>query len=156
MRSVPGGSFRFVWNPQAMAFIKEGNSVTAAYRGDACVDDVELDLYDLESGTVETEESTWADISLPSLSDAAAFASAHGKLIVMCEWGVFLEAGGRGLGDNPVYVTNMIAWMREPAHHVAYESYFDYNALPHGGQTNAKITGGVFPNSLAAFMHHLA
>jgi hypothetical protein len=41
------------------------------------------------------------------------------------------------------------------AHHVAFESYLDCNALPYGGQTNAKITGGVFPNSLATFMHQL-
>src|ERR1700722_5209919 len=41
----------------------------------------------------------------------------------------------------------MIAWMRDPANHVAYETYFDYD----GRGTNSVITGGRFPRSLEAF-----
>ena len=38
----------------------------------------------------------------------------------------------------------MIAWMRDPANHVLYETYFDYD----GRGTNSVITGGQFPHSL--------
>jgi hypothetical protein len=44
----------------------------------------------------------------------------------------------------------MVAWMK--ANGVAYETYFDYNTIPFGGDTNALLTGGDFPNSLAAFI----
>ena len=50
-------------------------------------------------------------------------------------------------GDDPLYVGDMIAWMRNPANHVLYEAYFDYD----GRGTNSAITDGRFPNSLAAF-----
>ena len=57
------------------------------------------------------------------------------------------RADGHGLGDDPLYVNNLIAWMKNPANDVAYESYFDFD-VP--GQVDA-ITDGNFPNSLAAF-----
>ena len=41
----------------------------------------------------------------------------------------------------------MVSWMENPANDVAFESYFDCNA----GGVNSFITGGSFPNSLAAF-----
>jgi hypothetical protein len=41
------------------------------------------------------------------------------------------------------------------ANAISYESYFDYNTLPVGGDTNAQITGGSFPNALAAFIADL-
>jgi hypothetical protein len=37
--------------------------------------------------------------------------------------------------------------MKNPANHVAYESYFDADS----GGVNSLITGGAFTNSLAAF-----
>jgi hypothetical protein len=41
----------------------------------------------------------------------------------------------------------MISWMKTAANNVAFESYFDFNA----SGCNSQITGGSFPNSLAAF-----
>jgi hypothetical protein len=38
---------------------------------------------------------------------------------------------------------------------VAYESYFNYNAISVGGETNSQITGGSFPNSLKVFDAYL-
>ena len=32
-----------------------------------------------------------------------------------------------GLGDDPLYVNNFAAWMKNPANNVAYESYFNYD-----------------------------
>jgi Glycosyl hydrolase family 26 len=154
MRAVPGASFQFVWNPQATAFTEAGYSVRAAYPGDAYVNDVGIDFYDQSAGTA-TSATAWADLSQPALSAASSFAGAEHKPIVVCEWGVALQAGGQGPGDDPLYVANMIAWMKDPANHVVYESYFDYNALPSGGGIDAKITGGQFPRSLSTFIHYL-
>ena len=41
----------------------------------------------------------------------------------------------------------MVAWMKNSANNVTYESYFDANS----GGVNSLITGGSFPSSLAAF-----
>jgi hypothetical protein len=65
----------------------------------------------------------------------------------MDEWGTAIRSDGHGLGDDPLYVSDMIAWMRNPANHVLYEAYFDFD----GRGTNSAITDGRFPNSLAAF-----
>ena len=71
--------------------------------------------------------------------------------MAVSEWGVTIRPDGHGLGDDPLYVNNLIAWMTNPTNGVAYESYFNYNTLASGGDTNAELTGGNFPNSLAAF-----
>ena len=63
------------------------------------------------------------------------------------EWGVAIRSDGHGLGDDPFFVNNMVAWMKNPANDVAYETYFDVNS----GGVNSDLTGGSFPNSLAAF-----
>jgi hypothetical protein len=154
MRAVPGADFRFVWNPQATAFTEPDYSVRAAYPGDAYVNDIGIDFYD-ESAGHATSATAWADLSLPALSAASSFARAERKPIVVCEWGVALEADGRGPGDDPLYVANMIAWMKDPANHVRYESYFDYDSIPEGGGIDAKITSGQFPASLSTFIQHL-
>ena len=69
------------------------------------------------------------------------------KPIAVAEWGTAIRGDGHGLGDDPLYVSNMIAWMRNPSHDVVFETYFDYD----GRGTNSVITGGHFPDSLAAF-----
>jgi hypothetical protein len=155
MRSVAGEAFKFVWNPDAGAFTTDGYSVAAAYPGNAYVNYIGLDLYDQSWSTPQTPANAWASTSLPALNAAESFAAAQGKPIVFCEWGVAIRSDGHGLGDDPLYVNNMIAWMKNRANNVAYESYFDYNTLPVGGDTNAEITGGSFPNSLAAFIADL-
>jgi Glycosyl hydrolase family 26 len=152
MRSVAGQNFKFVWNPDASAFTTAGYSVTAAYPGNAYVDYIGLDAYDQSWDTPQTPSNAWNSTTLPALTAARNFAAAQGKPIVMTEWGVAIRSDGHGLGDDPLYVNNMIAWMKSATNNVAYESYFDYNTLPVGGDTNADITGGSFPNSLAAFI----
>ncbi len=158
MRSVSGENFKFVWNPDASAFVPDqsivsGYNVSLAYPGNAYVDYIGLDAYDQSWNTPQTPSNAWADSTLPALSAAETFAAAQGKPLAFCEWGIAIRSDGHGLGDDPLYVNNMVSWMR--AHSVAYESYFDYNTLPVGGDTNAAITGGSFPNSLAAFITDL-
>jgi beta-mannanase len=160
MRSVSGQAFKFVWNPDASAFVPDqsvisGYNVALAYPGNAYVDDIGLDAYDQTWATPQTPANAWASTTLPTLNAAKSFAASEGKPTVFCEWGVAIRSDGHGLGDDPLYVNNMIAWMHNAANNVAYESYFDYNTLPVGGDTNADITGGSFPNSLAAFIADL-
>jgi Glycosyl hydrolase family 26 len=147
MRSVPGAAFRFVWNPDAGAFTQSGYSVAAAYPGDAYVNVIGLDAYDQTWATPQTPTNAWSSTTLPSLVAAQQFASSHGKPLAFTEWGVAIRSDGHGLGDDPYFVSQMISWMQNPSDNVAYESYFDSDS----GGTNSLITGGSFPNSLAAF-----
>jgi beta-mannanase len=155
MRSVAGQAFKFVWNPDAAAFTTSGYSVAAAYPGNAYVNYIGLDQYDQSWASPQTPANAWSSTVLPALTAARNFATAQGKPIALCEWGVAIRSDGYGLGDDPLYVNNMTAWMTSAANNVAYESYFDYNTLPVGGDVNAEITGGSFPNSLAAFIGEL-
>jgi beta-mannanase len=147
MRSVPGQSFRFVWNPDAAAFTQSGYNVELAYPGSAYVSAIGLDAYDQSWVSPQTPTTAWNGYVLPGLEAAAAFASAQGKPLAITEWGVAIRTDGHGLGDDPLYVDNFTAWMKNPANDVVYESYFDFNA----DGTNSLITGGSFPNALAHF-----
>jgi Glycosyl hydrolase family 26 len=147
MRSVPGAAFRFVWNPDATAFNDYPYSVAAAYPGDAYVDVIGLDAYDQSWATPQTPANAWSATLLPALSAAQQFAASHGKPLAFPEWGVAIRDDGHGLGDDPNYINQMVSWMHSPSNDVIYESYFDYDS----GGVNSQITGGSFPNSLAAF-----
>jgi hypothetical protein len=41
------------------------------------------------------------------------------------EWGVVAGADGEGGGDDAAYIDHMFDFMTDPAHHVAYEQYFE-------------------------------
>jgi len=145
MRSVPGEQFRFVWNPDAGAFTQSGYSVAAAYPGNAYVNVIGLDAYDQSWATPQTPTNAWSSTTLPTLTAAQQFASAHGKPLAFTEWGVAIRSDGHGLGDDPNFINQMVAWMR--GNNVTYESLFDANS----GGVNSLLTGGSFPSSLAAF-----
>ena len=66
--------------------------------------------------------------------------------MALCEWGIAFLSDGAGLGDDPLYINNMAAFMKNPANDVAYESYFNYD-----GTSDSILTSGRTPNSLAAF-----
>ena len=85
--------------------------------------------------------------SCPTSRTPQQFASSHGKPLAFPEWGVAIRDDGHGLGDDPNYINQMVAWMHNPSNDVVYESYFDDDS----GGVNSQITGGSFPNSLAAF-----
>ena len=147
MRSVAGANFRFVWNPDADAFTASGYNVALAYPGNAYVDVIGLDAYDQSWVSPQTPANVWNETVLPELTAAHQFAAAQGKPLAFCEWGDIIRSDGHGLGDDPLYITNMLAWMKNPANNVAFETYFDFN--PSG--LNSRLTAGDFPNSLAAF-----
>ena len=147
MRSVAGEQFRFVWDPDVGAFTDAGYSVAAAYPGNAYVDVIGLDAYDQSWATPQTPTNAWSSTTLPALTAAQQFASANGKPLAFCEWGVTIRSDGHGLGDDPYYIDQMVSWMHSPANDVTFESYFDDST----GGVNSLITGGSFPDSLAAF-----
>jgi hypothetical protein len=147
MRSVAGANFHFVWNPDAGAFTQPGYSVAAAYPGNAYVDVIGLDAYDQSWATPLTPANAWNATMLPSLTAAQQFASSHGKPLAFPEWGVAIRSDGHGLGDDPSFINQFVGWMKNSSNGVAYETYFDDNS----GGVNSLITGGSFPNSLAAF-----
>jgi len=147
MRAVPGENFRFVWNPDAAAFTQSGYFVTAAYPGNAYVDVIGIDAYDQSWATPQTPAIAWASTTLPDLTAARQFASAQGKPLALTEWGVIIRSDGHGLGDDPFYINQMVSWMDNSSNDVTYETYFDSD--PSG--LDSQITGGLFPNSLAAF-----
>ena len=147
MRSVSGEHFRFVWNPDAVAFTQAGYSVAAAYPGDAYVDVIGLDSYDQSWATPQSPTNAWTQTTLPALTAAQQFASAHTKPLAFTEWGLAIRSDGHGLGDDPSFINLMSGWMENPSNDVIYETYFDDNA----GGVNSLITGGSFPKSLAAF-----
>jgi hypothetical protein len=147
MRSVSGEHFRFVWNPDAGAFTESGYSLAAAYPGNDYVDVIGLDTYDQSWATPQTPTNAWSSTTLPSLTAALQFASAEGKPLAFPEWGVTIRSDGHGLGDDPYYINHMVSWMETSSNDVVFENYFDDDT----GGVNATITGGSFPESLAAF-----
>ncbi len=148
MRSVPGANFKFIWNPEADAFTASGYNVTLAYPGNSYVDIIGLDAYDQVWITAPTPSNAWNEVILPELNAAHQFAVAQGKPLAITEWGSIIRSDGKGLGDDPLYVNNFIAWMKSVGNNVTFETYFDF-VDPSG--LNSQLTGGDFPNSLAAF-----
>jgi hypothetical protein len=147
MRSVSGANFKFVWNPDAGAFTAAGYNVALAYPGNAYVNYVGIDAYDQSWAIPQNPTNAWNETVLPAIDLARSFAAGEGEPLAVPEWGIATRSDGHGLGDDPLYVTNFLAWMKNPADGVAYESYFNFD-VP--GQVDA-ITDGNFPNSLAAF-----
>ena len=147
MRAVPGANFSFVWNPDVAAFNDAPYNVALAYPGNAYVNVIGLDTYDQSWASPQTPANAWNQTTLPTLNLAHSFATGKGEPLAFPEWGLAIRGDGHGLGDDPSYVANMLAFMHTPANDVTYESYFNFD-VP--GQVDA-ITDGNFPNSLAAF-----
>jgi hypothetical protein len=53
------------------------------------------------------------------------------------EWGGGTRSGGHGGGDDPTFMTNMIALINNPANNVAFHCYWDFDA----GDFNATLSG---------------
>ncbi|HLI73764.1 MAG TPA: glycosyl hydrolase [Acidimicrobiales bacterium] len=146
MRSVPGQSFQFVWNPN-------GDGPTAyppaqAYPGSAYVDFIGSDVYDNCWCSAMTPQNAWdAQLTQPwGLDWLASFSAQVGRPIAFPEWGLSRRSDGHGMGDDPYFVDQFAAWITQSD--VAWTSYF--NADP-SGQSDA-ITDGSFPLALAAFV----
>jgi len=112
MRSVPGANFRFEWNP-TRGDLGVGN-LANYYPGDAYVDIVALDVYDIEWGSYPGAEAEWQHMLTQSygLDWLASFGAAHGKPLAFPEWGLGWSTNGMvGGGDNAYFVQHMASWI---------------------------------------------
>jgi len=128
MRSVPGQHFKFMWT-----VYMANASVAESWPGSAYVDYIGTDIFDwygggngtyphTASGALDHEEK-WQQILTAEpggLNWMAAFSQATGKPVIIPEWGLdFHTFGGQ---DDPLFITNMLAWMKA---HDAIGLYWD-------------------------------
>jgi hypothetical protein len=118
MRSVPGQHFKFVWT-----LYPTGTSVAESWPGSAYVDYIGTDIFDWYGGPHGTYPHTasgaldyqakWQQLLTDEpggLNWMVAFSRATGKQIIIPEWGLdFHTFGGQ---DDPMFITNMMAWMK--------------------------------------------
>jgi hypothetical protein len=146
MRKVPGARFSFDWNP--LAGTEGGSSLTtfdSFYPGDAYVDVIGLDNYDLkweDSTSTPAQRWSWLLTRPMGLNDFKAVATRHHKPMSVPEWGMWASGTQMGGGgDSPYYVDAMADWFA--ANNVLYQSYFNSN--DGGGTLDA------FPNGQAEY-----
>ena len=148
MRSVPGQSFKFDWNP-GLGYL--GFPAEQAYPGDAYVDYIGMDVYDAYYGAdykTASPQTRWNSYLTQDhgLNWLATFAAAHGKPISFPEWGTGSKPDGHGATDSAYFVQQMMAWIA--SHNVAYHNPWDYAAPDYNG----RFSDGSQPNVAAALM----
>jgi hypothetical protein len=147
MRAVSGTHFLFVWNPNICT---ADVPLSQWYPGNAYVDIIGADAYDLDCGTLKTvaqegwtaystdaHSSAPGDTSYPSLANIESFAVAHGKPLSFPEWGL-----GTG-DDDPTYVDDMAQMFHSDD--FAYQSYFNSD------DDNVAALGSAVPQATAAY-----
>jgi hypothetical protein len=139
LRKAPGQHFLIDWNPNAcVGNYPYGNF----YPGNAYVDIVGLDLYDVGCNTPNTPLTFKALASEPAgLDHFVAFANAHKKPMSLPEWGLSTVPAG----DDPGYINGMGETVTEDD--FAFQAYFE------GGGANVKALalGPSTPLSDAAY-----
>lgn len=140
------------WNLNKGASAINANTVwTSAYPGDAYVDIVSLDPYDMWNPTYS--DANWSgEINgrNPGLNVMATFCRSHGKQIGIPEWGLqHSSSAGGGGNDNPVYISHMLEWCKANVDILAYESYYDD---PGGNPASQHwLSTGVNPKAAAQY-----
>lgn len=132
LRGLPGGAFRFCWNPSLGVgnLAKEGTE--SCYPGDSYVDEIGVDVYDWTqknsagaeiypgdaAGTTTAQQQEVLDVMLTqrdSLRGWYSLALNHAKPLSFPEWGLVLWKTGSnylGGGDNAVFVRAMADLIR--------------------------------------------
>ena len=163
MRAVPGQAFSFDWNPN----IGPGQfPAEQAWPGDGYVTTVGVDAYDQSwvSGTypisstataaqrLTAEQTAWKDVLSGDhgLAFWSAFAHNHGAAMSLPEWGLTVRSDGHGGGDNPYYVQQMFAFIKDPANNVSWASYFDFDAPD--GTHRVSLATNPFTDGRAAYL----
>ena len=142
MRSVPGTSLRFNWNPGLGPGFVDVN----AYPGDRYVDIIGMDLYDRTYGDrLRNPVVRWDDfLNRPyGLNWVRNFDLAHGKPMSFPEWAVTHDHVRGVVHDNPVFIRGMAEFIR--TNNVEFANYFD--VLAHDGDFRLRQ----FPNAAAAY-----
>jgi hypothetical protein len=147
MKSVPGSSFRFDWTVAAWY---RDIPLDRYYPGDAVVDIIGIDFYDSfvsRRQTFANPTDRWqTQFNWPGgPAELLAFAVHHHKPFSIPEWGLVKTAAG-GAGDNPTYIENMAALVRD--NNVSYQAYWVND------QTDTLPLSAQVPLSLAAYQKH--
>jgi hypothetical protein len=123
MRSVEGSSFVFDWCPSAGPNEAQAEEV---YPGDAYVDVIGLDVYDLSADTSLSPAERWELLMTQAygLEWHRRFAAGHGKPMSYPEWGLWPADDGGG-GDSPYFIEQMHRWTA--TNNIVYQMYFDYD-----------------------------
>jgi hypothetical protein len=146
MRSVKGAHFLFDWNVNAGTW----TTVPLAdyYPGDAYVDIIGLDLYDmsgLQLPPVGSPERWQALVSEPlGLTEVYGFAARHHKPLSFPEWATVSTQG-----DDGKYVAHMGEFIA--THDVAYQSWFDS-----GDDDIYQLNKSEAPHSVAAYVQTIS
>jgi hypothetical protein len=140
LRSVPGQRLRIDWN------VNNGSNSYDAVRywpGDAYVDYVGVDVYDLWDGDdagTEHRDCTGACLEQGAreawgtrifggsrgLRFWSEFAAERDKQLSLPEWGAWSRVDHRGGGDNPYFIDRMAAFISDPGNRVGYHGYFEH------------------------------
>jgi hypothetical protein len=137
MRSVPGSHFTFEWNP-TRGDLGVGN-LSLYYPGNKYVDDIGLDVYDLEQDSYPGGKAEFRHMLTQrfGLNWVAQFAAAHGKPVMLPEWGLgfgtcsksgqpIADSGQQVCGgDDATWVRLMTKWIA--THSVLEGTYWDYD-----------------------------
>lgn len=126
-RNTAGSNFKF----SMVSSIGPSGSITAFtdyYPGDAYVDYLGMNIYDMWYNTPATPEARWANTLNTSMGLAAhtTFAQSHSKPIIFDEWGLYATGDiYNGGGDNPYFIDRMADYFITVKPY--YQSYFDFN-----------------------------
>jgi len=137
MRSVPGEHLTFEWNP-TRGDLGVGD-LASYYPGDAYVDYVGLDIYDVEWQRYPGAQAEFQHIEAQKygLEWLASFAAAHHKPMAFPEWGLgwgTCSASGQPIsapkqtcgGDDAAWINLVAGWI---ASHNVYEvNFWDYGS----------------------------
>ena len=145
-RSV-SSKFRFAWNVSGGTYDYAGSQdISLWYPGDDVVDYPTIDQYDQWWQHVGGDPAARWNAILPNLQQFTDFCAKHGKPGAFDEWGLVslgqTQLGGGG--DNPLYITNMLAWAK--THGFAWQCYFEDTS----GGIYLRLESGA-PQSLAAY-----
>lgn len=140
LRSIPGQSFRFMWNPTVG--VVDGNmangGIEQSFPGSEVVDMVGIDIYDgdwtgiYDPGFVRSEDQQLRSFQTNVFSCQDGLVAWHtlaaswNKPLAYPEWGLrlWLDAGVyHGGGDNPLFIQQLGAWFKatRPAMHAFWE-----------------------------------
>jgi len=137
LRAAAGEHFLIDWDVNAC---KGAYSYANFYPGNAYVDIVGLDLYDVDCDTPNNSVTFSQLANEPfGLADFEAFAAAQGKPMSFPEWGLQPSPSA----DDPGFIDGMASTVANGD--FAFESYFDVNLvirpyLPLGSQTPLSLT----------------
>ncbi len=156
MRAVPGEHFTFEWNP-TRGDLAVGD-LANYYPGDAYVDYVGLDVYDVESQVYPGARAEFRHMQTQAfgLDWLSSFAATHHKQIVLPEWGLgwgTCSASGQRIsdsnnetcgGDNATWINLMAKWIA--SHNVYEATFWDFGT--------SSVRSGHNPKTAAALAVH--